>query len=199
MCARTVISGSAATPGWALPGEPGGGVGTVGDRGELVPGQDAQDVPAAAVGVLLAPGVGDDQGPAVRAGPEDLLPADRGAEPVFVEERLAGAGGVLSDLDVAARAGVMRRVEAGRGDDPGAIRGEERVGGGEGAGPGREPHDDLGRGERGTRGRGVQHADLHGLVVVAAPFLEREIAAVRGPGEDLAHGLPVADPAAAGP
>src|SRR5262245_21236511 len=152
-------------------------VGAVGDRRELAPGQDAQDV-RAAVRVLLAPGVGDDQGAAIGAGPEDVLPADRGAEPVFVEERLAGLGGVLSDLDVTAGAGEMRWVEAGRGDDPGAVRREQRVGGGEGAGPVREPHDDLGRGERLTGGSCVQHADVHGLVEAAAPLLERQIAAI---------------------
>src|SRR5215472_6326582 len=133
MRARTVISGSATTPSSGLPGDQCALDGAVRDRRELVPGQDAQDVRALAVRVLLAPGVGDDQGTAVGVGPEDVLPA--GAEPVFVEDGLAGPGGILGDLGVAAGAAVMRWVEAGRGDDSGAVRGEQRVGGGEGAGP----------------------------------------------------------------
>src|SRR4029077_2291076 len=105
-----------------LPGHEEAGVGAaVRDRRELVPGQDAQDAGPGTVLVLRAPGVTDDQGTAVRAGPEDLLPADGRTEPVLVEEGLAGARGVPGDLDVAAGRGALPRVEAGRGDDPGAV------------------------------------------------------------------------------
>src|SRR5437016_11183276 len=120
----------------ALPGEEGAEVGTVGDRGEFVPGQDAQDVGTRAVAGLPAARVGDDQGVAVRPGPEDLLPAGGGAEPVLVEDGLAGAGGVSGDLAVAAGRVAPSRVEGGRGDDPGAVRGEERVAGRVCAAPG---------------------------------------------------------------
>src|SRR6266568_1498295 len=148
-----------------LPGEEDAVVGAVRDRGELVPREDAEDVGPAAVLVIGAPGITDHQGTAIRAGPENLLPADGRAEPVLVGDGPAGAGGVLGDLEVAAEAAVMRRVEAGRGDDPGAVRGEERIAGRQGAAPGPVwvGHDDLCRRERRAGGEGVQDADVHGL------------------------------------
>src|SRR5205807_2278525 len=148
-----------------LPAEEEAVVVAVWDRGELVPREDAEDVGPAAVLVLCAPGITDYQGTAIRAGPENLLPADGWAEPVLVEEGLAGADGVLGDLEVAAGAAVMRRVEAGCGDDPGAVRSEERIAGREGAAPGSVwvGHDDLRRRERRAGGGGVQDADVHGV------------------------------------
>src|SRR5262249_518372 len=176
------VAGRAA-PVEGLPGDVGEIKSAVRDQGELVAGQDAHDVAAPVLG-LLAARVGDDQCVTARVGPEDVLPAGGGAELVPVGQGLAGAGRVLGDLDVAAK--------AGRGDNLGAVRREEGVAAVQkGAGEGQ---DDLGRGERGAGGGGIQHPHVHG--VVAAPLLESQVAAVGGPGEDLADRLDVANSAA---
>src|SRR5262249_57310132 len=62
-----------------------------------------------------------------------------------------------------------------------------------------ERQDALGSGEAVARGGGVEEPDVHGAVQVAAPLLERQRLSVRGPGEDLAGWLEVADPAVAWP
>src|SRR5262249_644237 len=135
------------------------------------------------------------------AGPKDtLLAVGEGAELVLREHGLAGADRELGDVSVA-ETGVPPRTEhRGRGDLR-AVRGEECVEGGDGQDPClvEERQDDLGSGETVAGGGGVQEPDIRGAVQVAAPLLARNRLSDRGPGEDLAEGLEVANPAAAWP
>src|SRR5262249_61866576 len=62
-----------------LPGDLAGGVGAVGDRGEPVSFEDAEDVGAAVLRSLAAR-IRDNERLAARARPEDVLPAGRGRE-----------------------------------------------------------------------------------------------------------------------
>src|SRR5215469_6665480 len=167
MRARTVISGRP-QPKSALPGDLVERVGAVRDGSELVPGKNSEDVLAGAVMGYCAPGVGDHQRAAVRAGPEDsLLAVGEGGELVLREHGLAGADRELGDVFVA-EAGVVPRGEPRGHNDLRAVRGEERVEGGDGQDPllVEERQDDLGSGETVARGGCVEEPDMRGAVQV---------------------------------
>src|SRR5215472_10318982 len=196
MRARTVISGVGRNPRPALPGDLVLRAGAVRDRRELVPGKNPEDVGAWAVLGLRAPGVGDDQGSAVRAGPEDYLVAGEGPELVLREHGLPRADRELGDVLIA-EAGVLPWAEPRDRDNPRAVRGEERVEGGDGQDVilVEERQDDLGSGETVARGGGVEEPDLHGAGRGPARLLESKRLSGPKPGEDLAVRIKVHDPA----
>src|SRR5262249_56077169 len=118
--------------------------------------------------------VGDDQGSAVRAGPEDYLVAGEGPELVLREHGLPRADRELGDVLIA-EAGVPPWAEPRGRDDPRAVRSEERVEGGDGQDVMlvEERQDDLGSGETVARGGGVQDPAIPPPVPVTTPFLPR--------------------------